>query len=187
MFEVDPPAAVAAVPLPADRKARWRGNMGVDTLIRTPEGLFCNLVFRNRQGRDLFYGRVPCDRLQAEWREMLTVELPRSGLEVVEVHENGSDPQYKFHNLGNRHVESRLWTPDMLKDGSLRHYALRMHLDQDRPLDESQVSWLGNIGYLRRSYTAADLVYRDPNGEDHIYYGARWDDLNSEWLQLSGV
>ena len=47
--------------------------------------------------------------------------------------------------------------------------------------------WLGNIGYLRRSYTAADLVYRDPNGEDHIYYGARWDDLNSEWLQLSGV
>ena len=187
LFEVDPPAAVTAVPLPADRKARWRGNMGVDTLIRTPEGLFCNLVFRNRQGRDLFYGRVPCDRLQAEWREMLTVELPRSGLEVVEVHENGSDPQYKFHNLGNRHVESRLWTPDMLKDGSLRHYALRMHLDQDRPLDESQVSWLGNIGYLRRSYTAADLVYRDPNGEDHIYYGARWDDLNSEWLQLSGV
>ena len=187
LFEVDPPAAVAPVPLPADRKARWRGNMGVDTLLRTPEGLFCNLVFRNRQGRDLFYGRVPCDRLQAEWLEMLTVELPRSGLEVVEVHENGSDPQYKFHNLGNRHVESRLWTPDMLKDGSLRHYALRMHLDQDRPLDESQVSWLGNIGYLRRSYTAADLVYRDPNGEDHIYYGARWDDLNSEWLQLSGV
>ena len=187
LFEVDPPADVVPVPLPADRKARWRGNMGVDSLLRTPDGLFCNLVFRNRQGRDLFYGRVPCDRLQAEWREMLTIELPRSGLEVVEVHENGSDPQYKFHNLGNRHVESRLWTPDMLKDGSLRHYALRMHLDQDRPLDESQVSWLGNIGYLRRSYTAADLVYRDPNGEDHIYYGARWDDLNSEWLQLSGV
>jgi hypothetical protein len=91
---------------------------------------------------------------------------------------------FKFHNLGNRHVESRLWSPDMLKEGSLRHYALRMHVEQDRPLDDSQVCWTGNIGYLRRSYTAADLVYRDPDGTDHIYYGARWDDLNSEWLRL---
>ncbi len=112
------------------------------------------------------------------------MELPRSGLEVVEVHENGSGPMFKFHNLGNRHVESRLWEPGMLKEGSLRHYALRMHVEQDRPLDDSQVCWTGNIGYLRRSYTAADLVYRDSDGADHIYYGARWDDLNSEWLRL---
>ena len=187
LFEIDPPAGVAPIPLPADRKPRWRGNMGVESVERTAEGLFCNLAFRNRQGRDLFYSHVPCDRLQAEWRDLLTVELPRSGLEVVEVYENGAGPQYKFHNLGNRHVESRLWTPDMLKDGSLRHYALRMHLEQDRPLNDSQVTWLGNIGFLRRSYTAADLVYRDAAGDDHVYYGARWDDLNSEWLQLSGL
>lgn len=184
LFEVEPPVADAPAALPEDAKMRWRGNMGIEALYRTPEGLFCNLVFRNRQGRDLYYRHVACDGLPAEWRSLLEVELPRSGLEVVVVHENGSGPMYKFHNLGNRHVESRLWSPDMLKEGSLRHYALRMHLDQDQVLNEEETNWLGNIGYLRRSYTAADLVYRDPDGVDHVYYGARWDDLSAEWQSL---
>jgi Holliday junction resolvase len=184
LFDVDPPGGATPGRLATDSKVRWRGNMGIVSLMPTPAGLLCNLAFRNRQGRDLLYTEVPAQQLQPEWRELITVELPRSGLEVVEVHENGSGPMFKFHNLGNRHVESRLWEPDMLKEGSLRHYALRMHLEQDRPLDDSQVNWMGNIGYLRRSYTAADLVYRDPDGADHIYYGARWDDLNSEWLRL---
>ena len=184
LFEVEPPTAEAAAVLPEDAVVRWRGNMGIEALYRTPEGLYCNLVFRNRQGRDLYYRHVACDGLPDEWRSLLEVELPRSGLEVVVVYENGSGPMYKFHNLGNRHVESRLWTTDMLKEGSLRHYALRMHLDQDQVLDEEETTWLGNIGYLRRSYTAADLVYRDPDGVDHVYYGARWDDLSAEWQSL---
>lgn len=184
LFDVDPPGGAAPGRLTTDNKVRWRGNMGIVSLAHAPTGVACNLTFRNRQGRDLLYADVPADQLQSEWRELITVELPRSGLEVVEVHENGTGPMFKFHNLGNRHVESRLWSPDMLKEGSLRHYALRMHTEQDRPLDDSQVNWIGNIGYLRRSYTAADLVYRDLDGADHIYYGARWDDLNSEWLRL---
>lgn len=184
LFDVAPPGGRTPVRLAADSKVRWRGNMGIASVVRTPASILCNLAFRNRQGRDLLYPDVPIDQLQPEWRELMGVELPRSGLEVVEVHENGAGPMYKFHNLGNRHVESRLWSPDMLKEGSLRQYALRMHLEQDRPLDESQVCWMGNIGYLRRSYTAADLVYRDQEGTDHIYYGARWDDLSSEWLHL---
>jgi hypothetical protein len=184
LFDVDPPGGATPGRLTADSKVRWRGNMGIVSLTPTPAGLLCNLAFRNRQGRDLVYTDVPAQQLQPEWRELISVELPRSGLEVVEVQENGAGPMFKFHNLGNRHVESRLWSPDMLKEGSLRHYALRMHVEQDRPLDDSQVCWTGNIGYLRRSYTAADLVYRDPDGTDHIYYGARWDDLNSEWLRL---
>ena len=102
---------------------------------------------------------------------LLNVASPCSGLEVVVVHENGAGPMYKFHNLGNQHVESRLWSTDMLKEGSLRHYALRMYLDQDHTVDDTVVNWLGNIGYLRRSYTAADLIYRDPYGQDHVYYG----------------
>ena len=184
LFEVDPPGGALPARLPADSKVRWRGNMGIASVNLDPAGVTCDLVFRNRQGRNLLYSAVPYSQLQSEWRELLAVELPRSGLEVVEATENGTGRSYKFHNLGNRHVESRTWTPEMLKEGSLRHYALRMHMDQDRPLDPNQVNWVGNIGYLRRSYTAADLVYRDGEGIDHIYYGARWDDLNSEWLGL---
>ncbi|MFZ2486529.1 MAG: RNA-binding domain-containing protein [Anaerolineae bacterium] len=186
LFDVDPPGGATPERLPDDAKVRWRGNMGIVAINRTAQGVFCDLAFRNRQGRDLLFANVPAEQLQAEWRELVEVELPRSGLEVVEARENGSDPMYKFHNLGNRHVESRLWAPGMLKEGSLRHYALRMYVEQDRPLEDDMVNWIGNIGYLRRSYTAADLVYRDIEGTDHIYYGARWSDLNSEWLRLFG-
>lgn len=184
LFDSDSPSDIVPDPTPSDRIVRWRGNMGVETVYAEEGALFCDLVFRTRQGKDLYYRHVACSDLSPEWLSLLTVELPRSGLEVVEVHENGTDPMYKFHNLGNRHVESRLWTPDMLKEGSLRHYALRMHLDHDRPLNDSQVTWFGNVGYLRRSYTTADLVYRDADGIDHVYYGARWDDLGGEWMQL---
>jgi PHP family Zn ribbon phosphoesterase len=184
LFECEPPAGANPELSPGNRSARWRGNMGLEAIYRVDGELRCDLIFRTRQGKDLRYVGVNCNQLSPEWLSLLSVELPRSGLEVVEVHENGSDPAYKFHNLGNRHVESRLWTPELLKEGSLRHYALRMHLENDRPLDESQVTWVGNLGYLRRSYTTVDLVYRDADGVDHIYYGARWDDLGGEWLQL---
>lgn len=184
LFEGSPPPDATVDALPSTRRVRWRGNMGVEAVYPSPRGLFCDLVFRNRYGKDLYYRQVPCASLQGEWAELIMVELPRSGLEVVEVRENGADPLYKFHNLGNQHVESRLWSADMLKEGSLRHYALRMHIDQDRPLDDAAVSWVGNVGSLRRSYTTVDLVYRDPEGVDHIYYGARWADLNGEWTQL---
>lgn len=184
LFECEPPPGATLETTPSTRRIRWRGNMGVETVYPSPKGLLCNLVFRNRYGKDLYYRQVPCASLTNEWASLLAVELPRSGLEVVEVRENGADPLFKFHNLGNQHMESRLWSPDMLKEGSLRHYALRMHIDTDRPLDDSLVTWVGNMGSLRRSFTTVDLVYRDPLGQDHIYYGARWADLNGEWMQL---
>ncbi|MER2600412.1 MAG: RNA-binding domain-containing protein [Caldilineales bacterium] len=184
LFEVEAPGGVTAERLPENTPVRWRGNMGIVAINPTADGAVCDLAFRNRQGRDLLYANVPAEALQEEWRALIEVELPRSGLEVVAVTENDAGTAYKFHNLGNRHVESRLWSPGMLKEGSLRHYALRMYVDYDRTLSDGQVTWIGNIGYLRRSYTAADLVYRDLHGVDHIYYGARWSDLNSEWLRL---
>lgn len=184
LFECEPPPGATADTAPANSRIRWRGNMGVEKVYPSERGLLCNLVFRNRYGKDLSYRQVPCANLTGEWANLLAVDPPRSGLEVVEVRENGADPLYKFHNLGNQYVESRMWSPDMLKDGSLRHYALRMHIDNDRPVDDSLITWVGNVGSLRRSYTTVDLVYRDPAGLDHIYYGARWADLGGEWLQL---
>lgn len=184
LFECTPPPGASVETLPSNRRIRWRGNMGVEAVYTTSNGLHCDLVFRNRYGKDLYYRGAPCETLPEDWASLLLVELPRSGLEVVEVCENGADPLFKFHNLGNQHVESRLWSPEMLKEGSLRHYALRMHIDHDRPLDDNAVTWVGNLGSLRRSYTTVDLVYRAPTGQDHIFYGARWADLGGEWLQL---
>ena len=44
--------------------------------------------------------------------------------------------------------------------------------DEDTPLDEDRARWWGNIGYLRVDGPRVDLVYRDEEGRDHIYYAA---------------
>jgi hypothetical protein len=54
----------------------------------------------------------------------------------------------------------------------------------DIPLDEAEVRWWGNLGYLRPMRSQVDLVYRDENGVDHIYYAARRDELRGEWAEL---
>jgi hypothetical protein len=37
---------------------------------------------------------------------------------------------------------------------------------------------------MRPMRSQVDLVYRDENGSDHIYYAARRDELAGEWREL---
>jgi hypothetical protein len=83
-----------------------------------------------------------------------------------------------------RHGElSAPWRADELKEGSVREYAARMH-ELDTRLDENSVRWWGNLGYLRPMRSQVDLVYRDEDGLDHVYYAARREELRDEWAQL---
>jgi hypothetical protein len=44
--------------------------------------------------------------------------------------------------------------------------------------------WWGNIGYMRPMRRQVDLIYRDEEGVDHIFYAARRDELQGEWNDL---
>jgi len=55
---------------------------------------------------------------------------------------------------------------------------------QDTPIDEEKVRGWGNIGYMRRMRSQVDLIYRDEDGVDHVYYAARRDELTGEWREL---
>jgi hypothetical protein len=70
-----------------------------------------------------------------------------------------------------------------IEEGSIRQYAARMHL-ADQTFDEESIRWWGNIGYMRPMRRQVDLVYRDENGVDHIFYAARRDELIGEWHDL---
>ena len=109
---------------------------------------------------------------------------PRTGIEVVKiVTEEDGEQRFVFCNLRTGEVSNVPWRLQDIEEGTVRQYAARMAL-HDAPLDEAQVRWWGNVGYMRPMRSQVDLVYRDENGIDHIYYAARRDELTGEWRML---
>jgi hypothetical protein len=134
---------------------------------------------------DLFqeYVDVTRDKLSDAWSRFIRVPRPRTGIEVVS-DGMGDDGVRRIAFRDLRHGElSAPWRADELKEGSVREYAARMH-ELDTRLDENSVRWWGNLGYLRPMRSQVDLVYRDEDGLDHIFYAARREELRDEWAQL---
>jgi hypothetical protein len=166
-----------------DHRCRWHGNMGIWRVYtaRTGETRF-DLATRGAGGIREMTG-LSRDQINDSWLRILTVRRPATGIEVIvdTVAEDGGR-RITFRDLRTGDV-SAPWQVDELKEGSVREYAARMSR-LDLPLDEAAVRWWGNIGYLRPMRSQVDLVYRDANGVDHIYYAARRDELGEEWAAL---
>ena len=169
-----------------DRRPRWRGRGGVWRIGRDAQGnVYFDLMMRSKEGDEIKeYPGVPREKLTEAWMNLIRVPRPRTGIEVVEiiVDEHG-DRRFVFRNLRTGELSNAPWRLQDIEEGTVRQYAARMAL-QDMPLDESKVRWWGNLGYMRPMRKQVDLVYRDENGIDHIYYAARRDELSGEWREL---
>ncbi len=142
-------------------------------------------MMRSKEGDEIKeYPGVPREKLTEAWMNLIRVPRPRTGIEVVEiiVDEHG-DRRFVFRNMRTGEVSNAPWRLQDIEEGTVRQYAARMAL-QDMPLDESKVRWWGNLGYMRPMRKQVDMVYRDENGIDHIYYAARRDELSGEWREL---
>lgn len=172
----------------ANRKWRWQGRGGLWRSWRDTSGqaLF-HLAMRHAAGDDVDeFLQVPRQKLSDNWLRMIRVQRPRTGIEVVS--DTVGDDRIRrisFRDLRNGEV-SAPWRVEELKEGSVREYAARMH-EVDRQFDEHEVRWWGNIGFLRPMRSQVDLVYRDEDAVDHIFYAARRDELRGEWARLLDV
>jgi hypothetical protein len=166
-----------------DRRCRWQGSMGIWRISRTKHGdPRFDLATRGAGGTRELAG-LARDQLNENWQRLIAIRRPATGIEVIAdtVGDDGVR-RITFRDLRTGDV-SAPWQVDELKEGSVREYAARMSR-LDLPLDEAAVRWWGNIGYLRPMRSQVDLVYRDANGVDHIYYAARRDELGEEWAAL---
>ncbi|GIV90865.1 MAG: ATPase AAA [Chloroflexus sp.] len=114
-----------------------------------------------------------------------TLELPRSGVEIVSSQRRGGTWVYEVRDLRT--------TAGVTRDRAqgLWAYAIDRHEDlRDGRLDlQSQVRWRGRLGlwraYRQGSRVKYDLVHRDPNGViDHIFYGVSDWGLGEAWMSL---
>lgn len=175
-----------------ERRPRWRGRGAITRVWRDEEQKpRFDLLLKNKRdgaGDDAFeiqeYHGVTRDQLNQAWLDLVQVKKPRTGIEVVEtVLDEQGDKRFIFRNLRNDEVSPHPWRMNDIEEGSIRQYAARMHL-ADQTINEEGIRWWGNIGYLRPMRRQVDLVYRDEEGVDHIFYAARRDELVGEWHDL---
>lgn len=163
---------------------RWHSRGGLWRIRRDYGGApRFDLVWRMDNGSLQEHFDVPRDKLSDKWLRFIRVVPPRTGIEVVsDAYDEQGNRTVTFRDLRTGEI-SAPWRVEDLKEGSVREYAARMH-HQDMPLDENAVRWWGNIGYLRPMRSQVDLVYRDENGIDHVYYAARREELRDQWAEL---
>ncbi|MFN8503768.1 MAG: ATP-binding protein [Kouleothrix sp.] len=169
-----------------ERRYRWRGRGGL-WHIRADElnAPRFDLAMKDKEGVTIQeFPAVPREKLTEAWLNLIRVGRPRTGIEVVSMaSDDESEIRFVFRNLRTGEVSNAPWRLQDIEEGTVRQYAARMAL-QDLPLDESKVRWWGNVGYMRPMRSQVDLIYRDEDGVDHIYYAARRDELSGEWREL---
>jgi hypothetical protein len=186
-FEDEAGADAPALDAPwGERRYRWRGRGGLWRIWRDERSLpRFDLAMKDKEGQQSQeFPSVPREKLTEAWLNLIRVPRPRTGIEVVGMElETDGEPRFSFRNLRTGEVSSAPWRLQDIEDGTVRQYAARMAL-HDLPLDDEKVRWWGNIGYMRPMRSQVDLLYRDEEGVDHIYYAARRDELTSEWREL---
>ncbi|MGC8873882.1 MAG: RNA-binding domain-containing protein [Chloroflexia bacterium] len=183
------PARPEGAPAPAGewggRIPRWRNQAAVEWVRWDGNNLYFDLAHRQADGTVRYFRRVPRSQLlESEgWIDLVRVPLPATGIEVVRSTVSGDEILYQFRDMQTGRVDPRVRRASEFPPDSPYAYAIRMY-HQDFPLDESKVRWWGNIGYMRPTPERVDLVYRDEEGRDHIYYAAERRLLEGEWKQL---
>jgi hypothetical protein len=178
-----PPLAEEAWRPWGDRKYRWKGRGGLWRIYGADDKLRFDLSMRNKDDEEFQEFRdVTRTKLSEAWINLIRVQPPTTGIEVVSVDESEWGRSFRFRNLRTGEI-SDPWRDVDLEPGTVREYAARMYLE-DMPIDEATVRWWGNIGYMRPMRSQVDLVYRDQDGADHIYYAARREELENEWREL---
>lgn len=168
-----------------ERRYRWRGRGGLLQIYADEIAPRFDLAMKDKEGTtSQEFPSVPREKLTEAWLNLIRVPRPRTGIEVVSMSsDENSEMRFMFRNLRTGEVSNAPWRLQDIEEGTVRQYAARMAL-QDLPIDENKVRWWGNIGYMRPMRSQVDLVYRDEDGIDHIYYAARRDELAGEWREL---
>ena len=169
-----------------ERRYCWRGRGGLWHIHRDEsQAPRFDLAMKDKEGvTTQEFPAVPREKLTEAWLNLIRVPRPRTGIEVVSlINDEDGEQRFIFRNLRTGEISNAPWRLQDIEEGTVRQYAARMAL-QDLPVEEHKIRWWGNVGYLRPMRSQVDLVYRDEDGADHIYYAARRDELTGEWRDL---
>jgi len=113
------------------------------------------------------------------------VAPPRTGVEIIATEERKGVLYHTMKDLRNGNEVRNVTRSSARK---LWQYAIAQH--EKNALKGAQITWVGDLGLLRRRKRAGkvryDLVSREPDGQLHVYYGVTDDGIDGPWKQVVG-
>jgi len=120
---------------------------------------------------------------QASTPKELTVESPRTGVEIVDSQERKGQVFHSMRDLRDGDVVN-----NVTRASARRLWRYAIALQEKHTFNEAMVTWNGDLGlwhrYLRNGKAQYDLVQRTPDGKIRIYYGVTEDGIFGPWKQL---
>jgi len=129
---------------------------------------------------------IAAEHIQADAGEPGTqLEAPRTGVEIVDSVERKGVLYHTMRDLRNGNEVRNVTRSSARK---LWQYAITQH--EKELLKDAKITWLGDLGFWRRYKRAGkvryDLLSRDANGKQHVYYGVTDDGIYGSWKKLVG-
>jgi hypothetical protein len=110
---------------------------------------------------------------------------PKTGVEIIFTEERQGNRYYSMRDLRNGNVVHNVTQKSARR---LWQYAIDQAVKN--PAKESDVTWQGDIGLLKRYRRSGkkryDLVQRGPDGKLRVYYGVTDDGIHGPWSQITG-
>lgn len=113
------------------------------------------------------------------------VEPPRTGVEVVQTEERKG---VLYHTMRDLRNDSQV--QNVTRSSARRLWQYAISRKEKHPLDEGEISWMGELGLLRKYQqgrrTRYDLAQRLPDGNLRIYYGVTEEGIHGSWKAVVG-
>ncbi len=121
-------------------------------------------------------------------REAEAVEFdtppPSDGVEIMAREERKGRLYYTVRDLRNGNMVHNVTKSSAKR---LWQYALAQY-EADRPFEELDIEWQGDIGFIRAEERAKkiryDLAHRDREGRIHVYYGVTENGMDDRWKEF---
>ncbi len=122
----------------------------------------------------------------SEDEEIIGILPPRTGVEIVADEERGGNRYFSMKDLRNGNVVKNVTKSSARR---LWHYAISQYTKLPKNLENTSISWEGELGILRErkqgNRISYDLAQRTTEGIK-IYFGVTEDGIHSEWRRLLG-
>lgn len=122
----------------------------------------------------------------AEKEPDLTIQPPRTGVEVVTPVERQGKQYFTMRDLRNGNVVNNVTRASARK---LWHYAINRYIEIAPNIESVKIAWQGDLGlvskYKQGNTQRYDLLQRTPSGYRY-YFGVTDDGIHGEWKSLTG-
>lgn len=128
----------------------------------------------------------PEKAVQVQATDSMSIQPPRTGVEIAEVVERKGR---RYYTMSDLRKHNRVQNVTRSSARRLWHYAIVEA--EESPVREQDIDWHGSLGvvkaYKKSGHQRYDLAQKSADNKIRLYYGVSEDGLHGEWKTLVGL